>query len=102
MTGTCANSRSSSGRKFSAISCLRNRDRFLLAKHVPQLGRDLFAAQCEQGLEGIVAKWNYNPAALPLSWLKVKNLDYSQAGDRHELFATAPWRVGNRVVESAA
>jgi len=61
----------------------------LFAKHVPQHGRDLFAAVCERDLEGIVAKFKnapYNPAALPLSWLKVKNLQYSQARDRHELF----------------
>jgi len=40
-------------------------------------------------LEGIVAKWKdapYNPAALPLSWIKVKNPKYSQGRDRHELF----------------
>jgi ATP-dependent DNA ligase len=62
----------------------------LFAKHVPQRGRDLFAAVCERDLEGIVAKWKhapYNPAALPLSWLKVKNPQYSQGRDRHELFA---------------
>jgi ATP-dependent DNA ligase len=44
---------------------------------------------CEQDLEGIVAKWKdapYNPAALPLSWIKVKNPEYSQGRDRHELF----------------
>jgi ATP-dependent DNA ligase len=77
----------------------------LFARHVPERGRDLFAAVCEQDLEGIVAKWKdapYNPAVLPLSWLKVKNPEYSQARDRHELFATAPRRVGNGVVESAA
>jgi hypothetical protein len=28
----------------------------------------------------------YNPAALPLSWIKVKNPEYSQGRDRHELF----------------
>jgi hypothetical protein len=44
---------------------------------------------CEQDFEGIVARWKdapYNPAALPLSWIKVRNPDYSQARDRHELF----------------
>ena len=29
----------------------------LFAKHIPQRGRDLFAAVCERDLEGIVAKW---------------------------------------------
>jgi len=77
----------------------------LFAKHVPKRGREFFAAVCEQDLEGIVAKWKeapYNPAALPLSWIKVKNPDYSQAPDRHEHFATVPRRVGHDVVESAA
>jgi bifunctional non-homologous end joining protein LigD len=61
----------------------------LFAKHVPRCGRELFAALCEQDLEGIVAKWKdapYNPAALPFSWIKVKNPEYSQARDRAELF----------------
>ena len=45
----------------------------LFAKHVSRRGRELFAAVCEQDLEGIVAKWKeapYNPAVLPLSWMK--------------------------------
>jgi bifunctional non-homologous end joining protein LigD len=45
----------------------------LFAKRVPRRGRELFAAVCDQDLEGIVAKWKdapYNPAALPLSWIK--------------------------------
>jgi len=61
----------------------------LYADHLPRRGRDLFAAVCERDLEGIVAKWRYapyNPEALPLSWVKVKNREYSQARDRHELF----------------
>ena len=50
---------------------------------VPRRGRELFAAVCEQDLEGSVAKWKdapYNPAALPLSWLKVENPQCSQRG----------------------
>jgi len=61
----------------------------LYANHVPVRGRELFGAVCEADLEGIVAKWKdapYNPAAPPLSWIKVKNPDYSQARDRAELF----------------
>ena len=60
----------------------------LFARHVCERGRGLFAAACEQDLEGIVAKWKhapYNPDALPLSWFKVKNPKYSQARDRHQL-----------------
>ena len=62
----------------------------LFARHVALRGRGLFAVACEQDLEGIVAKWKdapYNPDELPLSWFKVKNPQYSQARDRHELFA---------------
>jgi bifunctional non-homologous end joining protein LigD len=33
----------------------------LYARHVPQRGRDLFAAVCEQDLAGIVAKWKDAP-----------------------------------------
>jgi ATP-dependent DNA ligase len=65
----------------------------LFAKHVPLRGRELYAAVCEQDLEGIVAKWKdapYNPAALPFSWIKVRNPDYSQARDRHEFFERRP------------
>jgi ATP-dependent DNA ligase len=41
-------------------------------------------------LEGIVAKWNrgtYRTDGRATSWLKIKNLEYSQMRDRHELFA---------------
>jgi bifunctional non-homologous end joining protein LigD len=65
----------------------------LYAKHVPGRGRELFGTVCEADLEGIVAKWKdapYNPAALPLSWIKVKNPDYSHARDRAELFERKP------------
>jgi len=60
----------------------------LYADHVRRRGRDLFAEVCRQDLEGIVAKRAdgvYDVAALP-AWLKIKNPDYSQARDRHELF----------------
>jgi hypothetical protein len=51
--------------------------------------RELYTAVCEQDLEASsLSKRTHRttPAALPLSWLKVKNLRYSQARDRHELF----------------
>jgi bifunctional non-homologous end joining protein LigD len=60
----------------------------LCADHVRRRGRDLFNEVCRQDLEGIVAKQAdgvYDVAALPV-WLKIKNPDYSQARDRHELF----------------
>jgi bifunctional non-homologous end joining protein LigD len=60
----------------------------LCADHMRGRGRDLFAEVCRQDLEGIVAKRAdgvYDPAAMP-GWLKIKNPEYSQARDRHELF----------------
>lgn len=68
---------------------------------------DLFRACCEQDLEGIVAKWKHgayvcgedqptdrqlawhctNPStAAKLTWLKIRNPDYSQMIGRDELF----------------
>jgi ATP-dependent DNA ligase len=89
MAEICASSRSLSGRKYSREIVPEESRCILFAKDVPRRGRELFAAVCEQDLEGIVAKWKgapYNLAALPLSWLKVKNPDYSQGHDRHKLF----------------
>jgi len=89
LTGaTCAGCRSSNARGYFLKSC-RGIALHPVAKHIPKRGRDLFAAGCEQGLEGIVAKWKgapYNPAALPLSWIEIRNPDYSQARDRADLF----------------
>ena len=55
--------------------------------HVVGRGIDLFAAVCEMDAEGIVAKrldGIYDPNVT--TWIKVKNRDYTQARDRHELF----------------
>jgi ATP-dependent DNA ligase len=46
---------------------------------------------CERDLEGILAKWSqgtYRIDGRATSWLKIKNPDYTQMRDRHELFAT--------------
>ncbi|HSD09768.1 MAG TPA: hypothetical protein VLF14_02210 [Candidatus Binatia bacterium] len=59
----------------------------LFSQHIGSHGRDFFAAVCAQDLEGIVAKrkdGSYDPTKT--QWLKIKNRDYSQARDRHELF----------------
>jgi bifunctional non-homologous end joining protein LigD len=64
----------------------------LCAQHVAGRGRDLFAEVCEQDLEGIVAKRkrSTNDPASPLAvWVKIKNAEYSQARDRHELFGAS-------------
>ena len=61
----------------------------LFADWVDRRGCDFFGAVRARDLEGIVAKWKpapYRPDALS-SWVKIKNPEYSQARDRHELFA---------------
>jgi ATP-dependent DNA ligase len=53
-------------------------------------GRALYREVCRRDLEGIVAKHQHAPYSQDptrTTWLKVKNIAYSQARDRHELFA---------------
>jgi ATP-dependent DNA ligase len=60
----------------------------LYAQHCDGHGCALFARVCAEDLEGIVAKakrGRYDPARAS-TWVKIKNRDYSQARDRHELF----------------
>ena len=74
-------------RKRMLRKLLPRRDDVRYLDHIVERGRDLFAAVCEQDLEGIVAKHQrglYDPDAS--SWWKVKNVAYSQARDRWELF----------------
>jgi bifunctional non-homologous end joining protein LigD len=57
--------------------------------HLVGRGVDLFRLACERDLEGIVAKLArsaYRTAGDYSPWVKVKNREYSQARDRHELF----------------
>ena len=71
--------------------------RLLYLEHLEQRGCDLFRAACERDLEGIVAKWahgTYGTDGRATSWLKIKNPQYSQMRDRHELFERGP--VGSR------
>ena len=63
--------------------------------HIEQRGCDLFRVVGERDLEGIVAKYShgtYRTDGRATSWLNVKNPDYTQMRDRHELFTTR--RVG--------
>jgi bifunctional non-homologous end joining protein LigD len=80
-------------RKSLLRSIMPKRSRSILcAQHVEGRGRDLFAAVCSQDLEGIIAKRRrsaYDPASPLALWAKIKNRDYSQAIDRHELFEGA-------------
>jgi bifunctional non-homologous end joining protein LigD len=57
---------------------------------VEECGTDLYRLACERDWEGIVAKWErgtYQTDMSRTSWLKIKNPEYSQMVDRHELFA---------------
>jgi bifunctional non-homologous end joining protein LigD len=56
--------------------------------HVRQTGTEFYRLICREDLEGIVAKWKKGTyqATGRTSWRKIKNSDYSQAVDRHELF----------------
>lgn len=63
----------------------------LYLDHLAERGRDPFRVACAQDLEGIVGKWahgTYQTDGRSTSWLKIKNPDYSQIRDRHELFST--------------
>jgi bifunctional non-homologous end joining protein LigD len=67
----------------------RMASRLLYLDHIPERGCDLFRAACERDLEGVVGKWScgtYQYDRRSTSWLKVKNPEYPQMRDRHELF----------------
>jgi bifunctional non-homologous end joining protein LigD len=58
-------------------------------EHIEALGSEIFRLACEQDLEGIVGKWKfgtYRSDGRKTSWVKIKNLTYSQAEGRAELF----------------
>ncbi len=61
----------------------------LYLDHIDGNGIELFEMACKLDLEGVVAKPKLSPYrrldGKPL-WVKVKNLDYSQAEGRGELF----------------
>jgi bifunctional non-homologous end joining protein LigD len=60
----------------------------LYAQHLNGRGREFFSAVCATDLEGIVAKRGSGLYRVigPSTWVKIKNPEYSQARDRHELF----------------
>jgi len=65
--------------------------RLLYLDHIEQRGCDLFRVWCDRDLEGVVGKWaqgTYRTDGRATSWLKIKNPDYTQMRDRHELFAS--------------
>jgi bifunctional non-homologous end joining protein LigD len=58
----------------------------LYADHVDQYGVDFFEMICAKDLEGIVAKHRDSRYDRTARWIKIKNPNYSQSNDRHELF----------------
>jgi len=71
--------------------------RLLFLDSIAGRGRDLFRVACERDLEGIVAKWGqgtYQTDRRATSWLKIKNTEYTQMRDRHELFQDRPGHGG--------
>lgn len=61
----------------------------LFLNGIAERGRALYREVCARDVEGIVAKWThgtYQTDTSRTSWLKIKNPDYSQMVDRHELF----------------
>lgn len=63
--------------------------RMLFSDHIEDRGNQLFDFACEHDLEGIVAKWkfgSYLPNSTATTWIKIKNLNYTQAEGRAEFF----------------
>jgi bifunctional non-homologous end joining protein LigD len=64
--------------------------RLFYVQHLQADGTGLFAAVCQNDLEGIVGKWKHGPYLdgrdRNTTWCKVLNPDYSQRAGRHELF----------------
>jgi len=72
---------------------------------IAERGRDLFREARERDLEGIVGKWvrgMYQADSTRTSWLKIKNPEYSQMVDRHELFAGGAGRSMRAVPKPAS
>jgi len=67
----------------------RVESRILYLDHVRQQGVRLFAEICKRDGEGVIAKWCrgcHHAVGQTTSWLKIKNLDYSQIVGRREVF----------------
>jgi bifunctional non-homologous end joining protein LigD len=71
----------------------------ICGKYVDGRGVDLFNEVCKRNLEGVVAKRKSGKYATVSGWLKIKNPNYTQSEQRHELFesfkmkSTAPRRL---------
>ena len=67
--------------------------RVLYSDHVEEKGPQIFDFACQNDLEGVVAKWkfgSYLPNSNATTWIKIKNLAYSQAEGRAEHFERQP------------
>ena len=58
----------------------------ICGKYVEGRGIDLFKEVCQRNLEGIVAKRKSGTYSTISGWLKIKNPNYTQSEQRHELF----------------
>ena len=66
---------------------IRGHERLLFAQPIQGSGVELFEAVCARDLEGIVAKHRLGPyEAVPMTWFKILNPDYSQKRGRKEMF----------------
>jgi ATP-dependent DNA ligase len=58
----------------------------ICGKYVEGRRIDLFTEVCQRNLEGIVAKRKSGTYSTISGWLKIKNPNYTQSEQRHELF----------------
>jgi ATP-dependent DNA ligase len=58
----------------------------ICGKYVEDRGVDLYNEVCQRNLEGVVAKRKSGTYSTVSGWLKIKNPNYSQSEERHELF----------------
>jgi bifunctional non-homologous end joining protein LigD len=58
----------------------------IYGKFVEGRGVDLFNEVCQRNLEGVVAKRKSGTYSTVSGWLKIKNPNYTQSNQRHELF----------------
>jgi bifunctional non-homologous end joining protein LigD len=67
-------------RKQRLRALLPESDRIFFCDHIEEYGRSLFQLAYECDLEGIVAKWKYDPYLPSTSWFKIRNQAYSELG----------------------
>jgi bifunctional non-homologous end joining protein LigD len=58
----------------------------ICGKYIKGRGVDLFNEVCQRNLEGVVAKRKSGTYSTISGWLKIKNPNYTQSQQRHELF----------------